>query len=161
MGFHKTPQVYLAISKSTTPTPHGSAIALLFKQTSSGAPCMPQDAPNPHQDQSQSVCPRAPQGNRSVSTLPKTWVMRQPLDGDYQHHDIATGGAQPKTHTTLLSKPTSTGQARTRHSTTPGPMGRSVDWVQTYVAKKGEPQRWWPDLQSLSPGQPSDAQVRS
>ena len=36
--------------------------------------CMPQDTPIPCQDQPQSVHPRAPQGNRSFSTLLMTWV---------------------------------------------------------------------------------------
>ena len=40
MGFHKTPQVYLTISKPTMPTPHKGAIAPLFKQTSSAAPAV-------------------------------------------------------------------------------------------------------------------------
>ena len=52
------------------------------------------------------------------------------------------------------------GWATTRHSASVNPMGKPIDWVQAYLARKGEPPSWWMEIKSLSPGQLSDAQVQ-
>ena len=39
-------------------------------------------------------------------------------------------------------------------------MGSPIDWVQAYLAEKGELPSWWLELQSLGPGQLSDFQVQ-
>ena len=70
------------------------------------------------------------------------------------------GGAQPKTSTTPLSKPMATGWARTRCSASLDQMGCPIDWAWAYLAKRVESTSWWPELQSLSPGQISDVQVQ-
>ena len=66
--------------------------------------------------------------------------LRQHSDSDNQCYDTPIAGAQPKTHNTLLNKPMAPSQARTRCSASPDLMGRPIDWVQAYLAKKGEPQ---------------------
>ena len=80
------------------------------------------------------------------STMNSPWP---PSPSSDQHHDTPTGGAQPKTSTTVSSKPMAASQARTRHSASLDMMGKPIDCVWASLAKRGEPQSCWLEFWSL------------
>ena len=147
----------------------------------------PQDASVAHQDQPQSFHPRAPQGNRSVLTIPMTWVThchypltwpasyemslmssltihthlppsatsspQPPNNGSDQHHANPMGGAWLKTHTALSSNPMASGQAASRHKSTPDLTKHPMEWIQVHMAKNRQPPGWWWEFRSLYKGE--------